>query len=590
MEPLRKEKDMFQSIKCSAKAGRPAIGRRMFLKSSAMLAAAGPWLASSANGEDNSTSTSVRPDTKRDHTVAGAGVATVEIETGKIAGYVAGDIYTFKGIPYGDTTEGANRFRPAKKPKPWTGVRSSREFSFVCPQDKGTGRQHDEESFIFHWNDSIEGEDCLRVNVWTPGLDGKKRPVMVWLHGGGFEAGSGNDLPAFDGENLARRGDVVVVTLNHRLNILGYLDLSKYGEKYAQSANVGMLDIVAALEWVRDNIVAFGGDPGRVLIFGQSGGGAKVGTLMGMPAAKGLFHRAIVESGSFQLSNTTDKSQKLADLILKELGLDASTVDQLQTLPYAELRRASEAVMRIMNPPMTGFRDIRKMAARLHFGPVIDGKILPEPLFNQKAPLISADVPMIIGTTLNEYGTGMNHPEYELLKDSDIEARVEDVYPGYGKQIVAAFRQRTPHAKPYDLLSRITSTPVRQAAIDQATAKTALNRAPAYLYWFTWQTPVFDGRPGAFHCSEISFVFSNTDRCATMTGGGADARALSARMTDAWVQFARTGDPNHAGIPHWEPFSSQTIPTMVFDNEVLLLPDPDANERKNVPDLITVHH
>jgi para-nitrobenzyl esterase len=560
---------------------RPLVGRRDMLKGAALLLAT-PALAFA--GASPGTSGDGAP--RNNDVVAKAGTAVVETGTGKIAGYMGRGIYTFKGIPYGATTEGANRFLPPQKPKPWTGVRGCHAYGFVCPQDARTGWLNDEEAFMFDWNDGAQGEDCLRVNVWTPGLDGKKRPVMVWLHGGGFTAGSGQELPSYDGENLARRGDVVVVTLNHRLNILGYLDLSKYGEKYAQSANVGMLDIVAALEWVRDNIVAFGGDPGRVLIFGQSGGGAKVGTLMGMPAAKGLFHRAVVESGSFPLSNTPDKSQKLADLILKELGLDASSVDLLQTLPYAELSRASEAVMRIMNQPMDwSFPDVRKVTATLHFSPVIDGKILPEPLFNQKAPLISADVPMIIGTTLNEFGTGMNHPEYEEMTDSDVAARVEAVYPAHGKQIVAAFRQRTPQAKPYDLLSRIISAPVRQGAINQAAAKAALNRAPAYLYWFTWQTPVFDGRPGAYHCAEISFVFSNTDRCATMTGGGADARALSTRMTDAWVQFARTGDPNHAGIPHWEPFSSQTIPTMVFDNDLRLLLDPDANERKNVPDV-----
>ena len=563
-------------------AGGPAMGRRTLLKGATLVMGAGaaaPVFAATTDAPGAAPSSNIG-----DAVRAGAGIATVELSTGKVAGFVGRGIYQFKGIPYAGTTEGANRFLPPQKPKPWTGVRSFRQYGFVCPQDKGTGRQHDEEAFMFQWNDSVEGEDCLRINVWTPGIDNAKRPVMVWLHGGGFAAGSGNDIPAFDGENLARHGDVVVVTLNHRLNLLGFLDLSKYGEKYAQSGNVGMLDIVAALEWVRDNVAVFGGDPGRVLIFGQSGGGGKVSTLMGMPAAKGLFHRGVVESGSFALSNTQEKSQKLADLLLAELGLNASTLDKLQTLSYAELARASDAVMRAANRPMGGTIDFRRMASMLNFGPVIDGKVLPEALFQKKAPEISADVPMIIGTTLNEFAMAFDHPEFELMTDAELETRTEAFYPGHGKAIVAAFRERTPNLKPFDLWSRISSAPIRQGAIRQATAKAALNKAPAYLYWFTWQTPILDGRPRAFHCAEIPFVFCNTDRCANMTGGGPDARALSEKVSDAWVQFARTGNPNHPGIPKWEPFSPKTVPTMMFDNNVELVRDPDGKERKSLPE------
>jgi para-nitrobenzyl esterase len=561
-----------------------AMGRRTLLKGATLIMGAGA-AAPALGAAPDVPGMALPPTTKGNAVVAGANTATVEINSGKVAGFIGRGIFQFKGIPYADTTEGANRFLPPQKPKPWTGIRSSRQYGFVCPQDKGTGRQHDEEAFMFQWNDSVDGEDCLRINVWTPGInDNQKRPVMVWLHGGGFAAGSGNDIPAFDGENLARHGDVVVVTLNHRLNLLGFLDLSKYGEKYAQSGNVGMIDIVAALQWIRDNIAVFGGDPGRVLIFGQSGGGAKVGTLMGMPAAKGLFHRAVVESGSFALSNTQDKSQKLADLLLAELGLNASSVDRLQTVPYAELQRASAAVMRAANPPMGGVIDFRRMASMLNFGPVIDGKVLPEALFQHKAPAVSADVPMIIGTTLNEFAAGFDHPEYERMTDAELEARTETFNPGHGKAIVAAFRARTPGAKPFDLWSRIASAPIRQGAVRQATAKAALNKAPAYLYWFTWQTPILDGRPRAFHCAEIPFVFCNTDRCANMTGGGPEARALSAKVADAWVQFARTGNPNHPGIPNWAPFSPKTVPTMMFDNNVELALDPDGKERKSLPE------
>jgi para-nitrobenzyl esterase len=557
------------------------MDRRTLLKGATLLTAAGASSALPSLAIAQGAGGEVRKPNERSVT-AKEGFAVVEIASGKIAGYVRQGILAFKGVPYGDTTGDANRFCPPRKPRAWTGVRSCRHYGFVAPQDKGTGRQNDEEAFLFQWNDSVEGEDCLRLNVWTPAInDNKKRPVMVWLHGGGFAAGSGNDLPAFDGENLARRGDAVVVTLNHRLNLLGFLDLSKYGDKYAQSANVGMLDSVAALEWVRDNIAVFGGDSQRVLIFGQSGGGAKVGTLMGMPAAKGLFHRAIVQSGSFTLTNTQEKSQRLAELMLAELGLNQSSVERLQTLPYADLRRASEAVLR-RERPMGGGIDLRRMGSPLGFGPVVDGKALPAVPFNPTAPEISADVPMIIGSTLNEFATGINHPEYELMTQAELDARVETAYPGRGRQIVAAFRRRAADAKPFDVWSRIATAPVRQAAIKQANVKAALQRAPAYLYWFSWHTPVFDGRPRAFHCAELPFVFYNTDRCDTMTGGGADARELSARMADAWIQFARTGDPNHAGMARWSPFSSQTAPTMIFDNDTRLELNPDAEEQASI--------
>lgn len=373
---------------------------------------------------------------------------------------------------------------------------------------------------------------------------------------------------------------MVVVTLNHRLNLLGYLDLSKYGDKYASSANVGMLDIVQALQWVRENIAVLGGDAERVLIFGQSGGGAKVSTLMGMPSARGLFHRAIVQSGSFALSSTPEKSQRLGELMLLQLGLTASSVDRLQMLPYAELRRASEAVLRIANPPSSGgVIDVRRVGRGLGFGPVMDGKILPTLPFGPDAPAVSADVPMMIGTTLNEFASGINHPEYEELSDGELESRTESLYPGRGKVVLAAFRRRTPDAKPFDIWSRIMSAPVREAAVAQARSKAALQKAPAYLYWFTWQTPIFDGRPRAFHCAELPFVFYNADRCDTMTGGGPRANALAAKIADAWIQFARTGNPNHAGIPQWTAFHPDTVPTLIFDDKTILARNPDGDER-----------
>jgi para-nitrobenzyl esterase len=516
--------------------------------------------------------------------IASSKDAIVATNAGKVAGYVRNGMFTFKGIPYGDTTEGANRFMPPAKPKPWTGLRSSRQFGYVSPQGPRGGWANDEEAFMFSWDDGIQGEDCLRVNVWTPGLgDGKKRPVMVWLHGGGFTAGSGQELRSYDGENLARRGDVVVVTLNHRLNVLGYLNLAAYGDKYAQSANVGMLDIVAALEWVRDNIAVFGGDPGTVTIFGQSGGGGKVSALMGMPDAKGLFHRAIVESGSMLKMGTQERSRKLADLIVRELGLSAETIDKLQTMPYAQLLEASTTVMRKNNPrPAGGVPNFRRMADMLGFAPVVDEKVLPAHPFEPKASEISADVPMIVGTTLNEFVSAINHPEYEEMTDAEMVQKVETMFPGKSANIVVAFKQRTPNVKPFDIWSHIAASTVRENAIKQCKAKAALGKAPAYLYWFTWQTPILDGRPRAFHCAEIAFAFDNIDRCEKMTGGGPDARALAAKVSDAWIHFARTGDPSHPGIPKWTPFSPETVPTMIFDNRTELVNNPDGGEQKSI--------
>src|SRR5712692_2916915 len=276
------------------------IGRRTAFKSAAAL------IGGASLSFDNAASAAPR--------VTGGGGSiiiapsskpVVDTTAGKVRGYIAREIYTFKGIPYGAPTGGANRFMPPTKVTPWTGLRSSMYYGQVSPQGPRAGWKNDEESFMFEWDDGQFGEDCLRVNVWTQGVnDNRKRPVMVWLHGGGFSAGSGQELKAYDGESLARRGDVVMVSLNHRLNALGHLNLVAYGSKYEASGNAGMLDIVLALEWVRDNVGNFGGDPSNVTIFGQSGGGSKVSTLMAMPSAKGLFHKAVIESGSVLRQNT----------------------------------------------------------------------------------------------------------------------------------------------------------------------------------------------------------------------------------------------------------------------------------------------
>jgi para-nitrobenzyl esterase len=513
---------------------------------------------------------------------AGNGKAIVDTATGKVGGYVRNAIFTYKGIPYAGAVGGEGRFMTAAKAKPWAGVRSSMHYGQVSPQVARTGWANDEEAWLFSWDDGIPGEDCLRLNIWTPGInDNKKRPVMVWLHGGGFQAGSGQELPSYDGENLSRRGDVVVVSVNHRLGVLGYLNLLEVGgEKYAASANTGQLDLVAALEWVRDNIANFGGDAGNVTIFGQSGGGAKVSALMAMPAAKGLFHKAIVQSGSGLRMASPENTAKLAAATLAELNLNANHLDQLHKLPVQTLIAAGQAAIRKLATPGGGLRVFQRRAERTGWAPTVDGKFLPQHPFDPTAPAISATVPMLIGTTLNEFTSGINNPKVDAMSESEMASRVKEMYGERSAAIIAGFRKANPKAKPFDILSFIATVPTRHNAVTQAELKAAQGTAPAYLYLFTWQTPVLDGRPRAFHCAELAFAFDNIDRCVNMTGGGPEARTLAAKMSEAWIAFARNGNPNHAGLPKWQGFTAGNPATMIFDNRCEVKNDPDGEARR----------
>jgi len=556
------------------------LSRRSLLKSSVLAAAAG---ALPRTGSATPDYPSAAPSTAN-RVIAQADYAVVETVSGKIRGSSCDGIFTFKGIPYAASTAGAARFLPPQKATPWTGVRSSLTYGQVCPQPARTGWANDEEAWLFNWDDGQPGEDCLRVNLWSPGLDNRKRPVMVWLHGGGYTAGSGQELPSYDGESLSRRGDVVVVSINHRLNVFGYLNLADYGSQYADSANVGMLDIVAALEWVRDNIGNFGGDPGTVLIFGQSGGGGKVSTLMAMPSAKGRFHRAIVESGSTLRVGKEDVSRATAAALLKELGLDKNTVEKLHEIPVADLEAAAVKVTR--PPRLTGVINLRSMSERPGWYPVMDSRIVAQHPFDPQASPLSASVPLLAGSTLNEFTTGINHPDAFEMTQAEMEKHVSDAYQDRAGQVIASYRQLYPNANPFQLWSVIATSGVRRNVIDQCRRKAAQNAAPAYCYQFAWQTPILNGRPMSFHCSELAFVFNNTARCDRMTGDGESARSLAAKMSDAWVAFARTGDPNGKGLPHWKPFTEAARTTMIFndrceakdnlDNDQLTLTEPKS--------------
>jgi para-nitrobenzyl esterase len=560
------------------KASARAIRRRDLLRGGALagLASLHPGFSTEAGeGKPPAGSPVVATDPK----------AIVETTSGKVRGYISNSVFTFKGVPYGAPTGGAARFQPPKKPQPWTGVRSSLHYGPICPVGYPLATPNrafggDEDAFLLYRgsNATSQGEDCLRVNVWTPEVNGgPNRPVMVWMHGGGFLAGSGHDLLSYDGENLARRHDVVIVTHNHRLNAFGYLNLAELGgDKYKHSANVGLLDLVAILEWIRDNIARFGGDPKNVTIFGQSGGGGKVGCLMAMPAAKGLFHRAIVQSGSMLHGGTPEDTGRLAAAFVEELGLSKSQIDKLQEVPVERLTPAVFAAMRKTAPPPGPASDLRAMVRSLGWMPTVDGDVLPAHPFDPTAPAISAQVPMLIGTNLNEFVHGVDNPGAYSLTTKQLEDRLKPRYGDRTTAIIAAYREEYPDGRPFELLSVISTSALRQGAVEQAKRKAALGAAPAYIYLFAWRTPMLDGRPGAFHSSEITFVFDNADRCVNLTGGLPEALDLSTKISEAWVRFARHGDPGHAGLPPWPAVAEGKVPTMVFDTRCALKDAPEG--------------
>lgn len=501
----------------------------------------------------------------------GMDVAVTNTNNGKVRGYIQNDIFTYKGIPYGK----ANRFETAVKPEPWEGIRSSTMYGPVAPLLTPTTTVNDEVEFVFDHDWGYTNEDCLSLNVWTSNIsDNKKRPVMFWIHGGGFTSGSSHELPSYDGENLSKKGDVVVVSINHRLNVLGFLDLSAYGDKYSHSANNGMLDIVLALEWVRDNIANFGGDPNNVTIFGQSGGGAKVNTLMAMPKADGLFHKAINQSGSFRSAILEkEDTQSIASETLSILGLDEASVDSIQNIPFEVLSEASSKALRITAEKM---RAAGKPAIGfgLSWGPSLDGTDLPHQVNSDEAMELSKNIPLLIGTVKNEFApfTTMqlvNASEEDIMKQ--IKERYKDNADAYIKAVKKAYPNDT---DPKDLLD--VDTMFRPGAVVQANEKSALkDGADVYMYLFTWQSPVFNGKYKALHCMELPFVFDTVDLANQMTGGGEEAHQLADKMSSAWINFAKTGNPNAASLPEWPAYNERNTATMHFDVTCEVKPQMD---------------
>jgi len=479
----------------------------------------------------------------------------VKVTSGKIQGYNDAGIYTFKGVPYAK----AERFMPPQDPDSWEGVRKMQVYGpqAMQSQDMMWGGQPSDYDFGFQFKKELNSEDCQRLNIWTPALDGKKRPVFVWIHGGGYANGSAIFLPAQEGRALAEKGDIVVVTVNHRLNILGYIDLTALGGKYAESVNLGQQDLVKALQWIHNNIELFGGDPGCVTIGGQSGGGGKTSTLMAMPSAKGLFHRAIVQSGSTLRQQEPAQSQALGLAVVEELGLKPGPDVDLSKFSYAELVAA-------------GNRASRKVG-RGGFSPVVDGKYLIQHPFDPIAAECSKDVPMLIGSNLNEFCYTNNIP----LTMDEVKARL---LPRLGEekfeQYVKDFESVYPGQQPKELVN--TDFRTRGNVIRQATAKQALGGANAYVYLFAWKSQVNDEALAACHGMELPFMFNNVYNQREMTGGTPEAYKVEKVVSNAWIAFIRNGDPNCKGMPQWEPFNPDENPTMVFDNVTTLKKNHDA--------------
>jgi para-nitrobenzyl esterase len=509
----------------------------------------------------------------------------VETTNGKVRGSTAKGIHVFKGIPYGASTTGPNRFMPPVAPTPWTDVREATSYGESCAQPYGDTSEGPEsarrrEIFALHGiplSEELQGEDCLVLNVWTPALgDGARRPVMVRIHGGGYVMGSGS-WGWHDGTNLAQRGDVVVVTVNHRLGALGFLHLADIGgEAFAHSGNAGMLDLVAALEWVRDNIEAFGGDPGNVTIFGESGGGFKVTTLLAMPPARGLFHRAIVQSGPGLEAVTPADATKSAMAMLDELGLDGDRLDDLQALPVERILAAQLELARRAIVPSGGANG---------FAPVLDDVVLPAHASDAVAAGASATVPLMVGSTREEatfflliegMTTGVPIP---VIDEDGLAGRVALMAGDRADDVIATYRATMPDASPLDLYVAIMSDMfMRSGSIKLAERKLAGGTAPVFMYLLAWPSPAMDGFFKATHGLCVALTMDNCDS-APMSGDYPSSRAVASRMSDAWIAFARHGDPNHADLPEWPAYTLEERATMVFDDDCEVVADPYPERR-----------
>jgi len=485
----------------------------------------------------------------------------VETTNGVVRGMATTGIKVFRGIPYGADTGGKNRFMPPRKPTPWTGYRNSIGYGPISPQTPSGYRSDYSQLIMWDRHPACGGmsEDVLSLNVWTPGVnDNAKRAVLVSFHGGGWATGSGNG-PMYDGGQLSLLGDVVVVTVNHRLASFGYTHLAAVGapEEFKHAGVCGVMDMVASLEWVRDNIAAFGGDPSRVMVFGQSGGGSKTSTLLATPAAKGLFHRAAVQSGStLRIADEADAA-KSADQLLKKLGVARNRVADIQRLPWEQILEAQIGI----TPGFT---------------PVMNGTYLPHHPFDPAAPPESRDVPVIISTTLEDAALRLTNWD---LTDAGLTALLNERYSGKAGEILDLYRPVAPGKTPYLVQAQVfTDSATRARAITQAERKAAQGGAPAYMYIWEWATPGFDGKLGAVHGHDVDASF-NLYRNGICGSGRKEGRVMCTRLASTWIAFAKTGKPDNEHIPHWPAYDAPTRATMIFDTNTRIVNDPRSTIR-----------
>ena len=504
--------------------------------------------------------------------------AVANTRYGKIRGYVDGGVFTFKGVPYGQNTAGENRWLPAKPPIPWKDEYPALIYGANCPQTL-----HDwtrlEQVFLQDWDDGWQSEDMLKLNIWTPSLTGS-RAVMFYIHGGGFQFGSSYELPSHEGAQMARHHDVVQISVNHRLNGLGFLDVSEIGGAgYEDSVNVGMTDLVAALKWVQENISNFGGDPDKVMIYGQSGGGGKVATLMGMPSAKGLFHRAAIQSGG-GMANPADESKEFARQLVKQLGIGPNDIAALQKLDWTALNDAADAAQRNMPLDPNAPFAIMPGPRRRFWTPTLDGRVINMRAFQDAAPEISKDVPLVVGSVSEEGNAMISRPSEEEWRTNLMKAYGED----RGKALADAMKKAHPEKSVRTLsymcggAGILNAISIRNSVVNMAKLKHDLNAAPVYTYYFSWQSPMLEDA-GAWHTADLAFCFDNTKRCEQGTGNTPEAQALAKKMATAWANFARTGNPSQPGLT-WEPTDPVRNKTMLWDNECKMVDDPEGELRK----------
>ncbi len=489
----------------------------------------------------------------------------VATTAGPVRGYEDGGLSIFKGVRYGAAPVGASRFKPPRAPERWAEPVDTVALGAPSIQSGlAAGERNVSPGDPPAPGEPDSSEDCLFLNVWTPGLDAAKRPVMVWLHGGGFANGSGG-AAMYDGAALARKGDVVTVTVNHRLNVFGYLDLSEaFGADYALSGVAGMLDLVLALQWVRDNIAAFGGDPANVTIFGESGGGWKVSLLMAMPSARGLFHKAVIQSGPGLRGKSKAEAAKTARALLDRLGVDGPEV--LAAVPTDTLSRVS----------VEGGGEVMRL-----YTPVVDGEALPRDPFSPDAPPLAADIPLLIGTNKDETTLFMlGHPRFGDFTDADVDKQARIAVGDRAPELIETMRVARPDYSPTHLASAIgTAAGMWGDSITLAELKAA-QAAPVWMYRLDWETPVSRGRLRSPHALEIPLVFDTVESARNFVGRGDDPQRLADQMSAAWLAFARTGDPNTADLPKWPAYDQARRPTMIFDVASRVVDDPDADVRR----------